>query len=242
MNFVQGSPEWLSYLRSKLGASDAPIVMQVIPWRTPLQLWQEKLGIGPPQKETAAMRYGTETEEFARQAYIAHTGIEVKPEVVLHPDQDFMMASLDGLNREFKTAVEIKCPGKEDHFLAVTKKIPAKYFPQCQHQLMVTGLRSMFYYSFDGEVGVSVEVLRDEAYIADMFEKQQAFWDKINRPHIVKTEKEYKCVSCNCTIAVGSKAVLEAKLQNVSGSGWNGQFITEHKCLVCANIVKKVDL
>jgi hypothetical protein len=76
----------------------------------------------------------------------------------------------------------------------------------------------------------------------DQKKKQIEFWNKINLPHIVKTEKEYKCSICNCTISSGSKAVLEAKLHNVSGSGWNGQFITEHKCLICANQVKKVEL
>jgi CRISPR/Cas system endoribonuclease Cas6 (RAMP superfamily) len=76
----------------------------------------------------------------------------------------------------------------------------------------------------------------------DQKKKQIEFWNRINQPRIVKTEKEHKCSSCNCTISSGSKAVLKANLKNVSGSGWNGQFITEHLCLVCAKEIKKVDL
>jgi hypothetical protein len=76
----------------------------------------------------------------------------------------------------------------------------------------------------------------------DQKAKQIAFWEKINQPHIVKTEHEYKCNSCNCTILAGSKAVLKAKLKNVSGSGWNGQFISEHTCLVCAKQIWKAEL
>jgi hypothetical protein len=31
---------------------------------------------------------------------------------------------------------------------------------------------------------------------------------------------------------------LKAKLKNVSGSGWNGQFLTNHICLVCSHQLK----
>jgi hypothetical protein len=72
----------------------------------------------------------------------------------------------------------------------------------------------------------------------DQKKKQTEFWNRINQPRIVKTEKEHKCVSCNCTIPAGAKAVLKADLKNVSGSGWNGQFITEHICLVCSHQLK----
>jgi hypothetical protein len=72
----------------------------------------------------------------------------------------------------------------------------------------------------------------------DQKAKQIAFWNKINKPRIVKTEKEYKCVSCNCLIPAGSKAILKADLKNVSGFGWTGQFITEYFCLVCSGQLK----
>ena len=76
----------------------------------------------------------------------------------------------------------------------------------------------------------------------DQKNKQIAFWEKINQPHIVKTEREHKCNQCNSTITAGSKAVLKAHLKNVSGSGWTGQFITEHLCLVCAKQIWKAEL
>ena len=75
--------------------------------------------------------------------------------------------------------VEIKCPNKEDHFRALTKNIPAKYFPQCQHQLAVTGLDGMYYFSFDGKDGVIVEVARDQKYIDEMLEKEREFWNMV---------------------------------------------------------------
>jgi hypothetical protein len=77
---------------------------------------------------------------------------------------------------------------------------------------------------------------------ADQKLKQEKFWERINKPHSHKLEKPQKCVCCNASIPAGSVAVVKAKLQNVSGSGWNGQFLTEYTCLVCSNQLKKVQL
>jgi hypothetical protein len=76
----------------------------------------------------------------------------------------------------------------------------------------------------------------------DQKAKQIAFWEKINTPKIIKTDVPHKCVCCNATIPASTKAVLKAKLKNVSGSGWNGQFLSEYTCLVCANQIKKAEL
>ena len=74
--------------------------------------------------------------------------------------------------------VEIKCPNKDDHFVAVNKKVPEKYYAQCQHQLAVTGLSGMYYFSFDGSNGVVVEVPRDESFIRnELFPKEKKFWE-----------------------------------------------------------------
>ena len=77
---------------------------------------------------------------------------------------------------------------------------------------------------------------------ADQKLKQEQFWERMNKPRVVKTDVEHKCSGCNCTISKGSQAVVKAKLQNVSGSGWTGAFLTEYFCAVCSNLVKKVEL
>jgi hypothetical protein len=73
---------------------------------------------------------------------------------------------------------------------------------------------------------------------ADQREKQEAFWAKLNKPRVVKTDVPHKCSGCNCTIPVGSKAVIKSKLQNVSGSGWTGAFLTTYTCLICSGTLK----
>ncbi len=39
---IQNTPEWHAFRRKRIGASDAPVIMGISPWKTPYQLWIEK--------------------------------------------------------------------------------------------------------------------------------------------------------------------------------------------------------
>jgi putative phage-type endonuclease len=175
----QNTKEWLDLRKNHIGASDAPIIMGVSPWRTPYQLWQEKLGLGESQTETQAMRYGKQMEEPARQAYEKYTGNLVCPEVIFHPTKKFMMASLDGLSFDRSIAVEIKNSNSEDHRIAKDGKIPEKYYPQVQHQLACLGINMLHYFSYRDGDGVVVEVERDHTYIESLYKEEESFWNKV---------------------------------------------------------------
>ncbi len=173
---VQGSKEWLEMRRGHLGASDAPVVMKDSPWRTPFQLWEEKVGVKNSPTENFAMRRGTQMEPEARKAFEDATGLEVFPQVVFHPQHKFMMASLDGLTLCGDAVVEIKCPGSKDHSIAMKGKVPEHYKAQLQHQLACLSLEMLYYFSFDGTDGKIIEVERDEKYISQMIKEEEAFW------------------------------------------------------------------
>lgn len=172
---VQQTKEWLEMRKNKIGASDAPVIMEVSPFKTKYQLWEEKIGLRKSVK-TSRMERGLELEAKARKRFEELTGIVVIPQVLMHPKIKWMMASLDGLSLDSKHLVEIKCAGNEDHEQAKAGKIPDKYYPQIQHQLEVSELDSAFYFSFDGEDGVVVECQRDTKYINSMIEKEAEFF------------------------------------------------------------------
>jgi YqaJ-like viral recombinase domain len=136
-------------------------------------------------------RRGLELEETARKAFEKKTGMILFPKVMLHPSLDWMMASLDGIDLDGKVIVEIKCPGQTDHEIA-QGKVPEKYFPQLQHQLAVTGLHLAFYFSFDGNEGVIVEVRRDDGFITKMIDQEKKFWDNlINHTPPALSERDF---------------------------------------------------
>ncbi len=174
---MQQTDEWLNIRKNKVGASDAPVIMDVSPWKTPYQLWEEKVGLRQGNKATDAMKRGISLEEKARESFSKKMNLIMKPDVVFHRQHDWMMASLDGIDDKRENIVEIKCAGREDHNLAIEGQVPKKYYPQLQHQMEVTGLNMAYYYSFDGNDGVVLEVSRDENYITAMVDAEKEFWN-----------------------------------------------------------------
>jgi len=165
MNIVriaQGTPEWHEHRRKYRNASETPVVMGVSPFKSPYQLWQEKLGLTTPTV-TAAMLHGGEIEPAARAAYEARTGFVMNPLVLLDGEYS---ASCDGVTLGGERIVEIKCPYKgRDSTLWQTVEggghLPEHYRLQVQHQLMVSKAEIADVFVFDGNEGILVEVLPD---------------------------------------------------------------------------------
>jgi putative phage-type endonuclease len=191
----QGSQDWLEWRRNGIGSSDAPIIMGISPWKTPFQLWEEKISPqGLDEKNWAQIR-GTELEPIARANYELTHDIDMKPALVVHPKFEFLRASLDGYNEEASVVLEIKCPKALDHELALEGIVPEKYYPQLQHQLMVTRAELAHYYSFDGVKGALVEVQRNEEYIGKLLEKEFEFWECVKNKYAPPlTAKDYMVV------------------------------------------------
>lgn len=187
---VQLTPEWFKLRKSKITATDASIIMGVNPWKTITDLYHEKLSDDPPKPPNAAMQRGNDLEPIARDLFILKTGIVVEPRVIVN---DWAMASLDGISHCGNYVVEIKCPGEKDHAIALQGKIPEHYYPQLQHQMMVTDVMSMYYFSFDGNDGVIVEVKRDDKYIENMIDREFAFYQCLqNKTPPKPNEDDYK--------------------------------------------------
>lgn len=186
--------EWLKLRKNFIGASDAPVIMNGIHFnKTPYSLWQEKLGLKGEEVDSKVKRYGREMEESARQEYEKYTGNIMTPQMVFHEKHKFMMATLDGLDFNGEIAVEIKCPGIQDHETALEGRIPEKYYPQLQHQLACININQLHYFSFREGKGVLIEVQRDEAYIESLYQKEGTFWDKVmtlTAPEL--TERDYQ--------------------------------------------------
>lgn len=172
----QNTEEWLEFRKGKLGGSDAPIIMGVSPWKTPYDLWLEKLGLGKSYTNEAMQR-GHDLEDSARALFEEENNLLVFPKVIVHKEYEWMIASLDGIDIGGEKIVEIKCPGKQDHSQALSGEVPEKYYPQLQHQIEVAGVESAYYFSFDGQKGVTLEVYRDDSYIKNMIEKEREFYE-----------------------------------------------------------------
>jgi putative phage-type endonuclease len=183
----QNTQEWVDLRKSKIGASDAPVIMGESPYKTPFQLWQEKLGI-TESKMNFGMQRGHDLEPKARALFEEMTGLLAQPQVKFHRKRTWMMASLDAVDLSGKAIGEIKCPGADDHKQALEGRIPQKYFPQLQHQMEVCELEEAFYFSFDGQKGVVLKEYRDEKYIKTLLEFEEVFYE-----HMMSLEPPELC-------------------------------------------------
>ncbi len=171
----QGTPEWLEFRKNKIGASDAASILGV-GFHSPYKLWQVKLGMCEI-KQTPAMARGLDLEPMIRQEYELQVGVNVEPEVIVHPTIPWMMASLDGHNAEKKVAVELKTANKPDHERAKKGIVPDKYYPQLQHQMACLGYNSIHYFSYyDKNDTALIEVKRDDEYLENLYKMEEAFY------------------------------------------------------------------
>lgn len=171
--------DWLVWRKKGIGSSDAPAVLGVSPWMTPLGLWEVKTGRRQEPETNWAMQRGVDLEPRARAHYELLCDIEMPAALYVHQDHAFLRASLDGFNPDARRVLEIKCPGKDDHAQALSGKVPEKYVPQLAHQLLVTGAEQVDYFSFDGEKGVIVPFRAERSLLKTLFEKESEFWDYV---------------------------------------------------------------
>ena len=192
----QGSPEWLSWRKTVITATDASVILGNNPWDTPYICWQRKLGLIEEKKSNEAMERGKRLEPEARARFIERHGINMYPAVVESTEFNFLGASLDGLSDCQKYVLEIKCGGDKLHTMAIKGEIPQYYQDQMQHQLFVTGAEKAFYYSYNGSEGVCIEVLPDPQYKVRFLPKAREFWRCVafTEPPILQ-DSDYKDMS-----------------------------------------------
>lgn len=176
-SLIQGSEEWKKLRRSHITATDLPVLMGLSPWSTPYQLWQEKLGLKAPKEVNQAMQRGLDLESTARDIFVEKRGISVSPKVVFHGIHNQFMASLDGISGDGKIIVEIKCPGKSAHDIALSGKIPEHYYPQLQWQIACADTNKAFYLSYDGQTSTIIEVPRNDEYIVKLYKEAHGFYE-----------------------------------------------------------------
>lgn len=127
-----------------------------------------------------SLAWGTEIEQFAREAYQVDTGnLVTQSPFIVHAKYDFIGASPDGLvddDPEGPGGTESKCPMDEAvHVETWLKGMPDEHIPQVQGGMFVTGRKWWDFISFDPRCKDTPQMMlyvqriyRDEVYIATL--------------------------------------------------------------------------
>jgi putative phage-type endonuclease len=181
------SPEWHQLRLGGLGGSDAGVVAGVSTWRSPYDLWSEKVaGILPdPADEKEYQLWGKLLEDPIAAEFAKRTGIEVHQfkKMVRNTDYPFMFANVDRLTGP-ATALDGVLEIKTTRFADQWKDgaVPLTYGVQGQHYLAVLGLPRVHYACLiGGQELVITTVERDDQLIADLAAIEEAFWQQVLR-------------------------------------------------------------
>lgn len=178
--------EWIAFREKGIGGSDAPAVMDASPWLTSKKLLLIKTGQQDYDPQTYVMRRGLQMEPVARAAYEEITGIPMPKDTKIKAGMPFIRGSYDGLNKDERHGLEIKCPGRADHYLALTGEIPEKYIWQCVHLALLSGYQKFDYFSYNPSFGKEHESVilpfkRSNRLEKELLTKETEFWNQVQK-------------------------------------------------------------
>ena len=175
--------EWLEWRRKGIGSSDAPGVLGVSPWASPLSIYADKLGLVDPKADNERLEWGRIMEAPIAERYAKKTGREQteEPYILQHPELPWMLCNLDRLITDPEKGLgilEIKSYDPFDREGEARVDVQV----QLQHQLAVTGITwgSIVGLAY-GRTLVWEDYERNDLFVASMIQAELAFWDRVLR-------------------------------------------------------------
>ena len=134
----QRSPEWFALRADGITATDVSVIAGLNPYKTPYQLWAEKLGKFTPDPVGPAAVRGILLENAVAEFYEMETGRELRRSngIVRLKELPWVMASLDRTIVGEEGLVEIKTSTSPRWSL---HPVPPEVVAQVQWQMFVTG-------------------------------------------------------------------------------------------------------
>ena len=167
-----------------LGGSDAGIVLGLNPWRTRLELWQEKTGRAdaPDLADVESVQWGIHLEQPIAEEYMRRTGRKVRRvnRTIRHSKHYFMQGHIDRKISCISGGLEIKTVGIRSAHLwgeEGSEVIPTHYRAQVVHYLAVTGWDFFDVAALIGGQTLRIfTVERDEDEITELIKREREFW------------------------------------------------------------------
>lgn len=177
--------EWLELRKKGIGGSDAAAVIGLDRYRSPFDVYADKLGLKPEIPDNEAMRQGRDLEQYVAERFMEATGKKVRwrNAMLQHPEYPFMIADIDRWVVGENAGFEAKTTSVLNRTKFAQGEYPPNYYVQCMHYMAVTGADRWYlavlvlnkaFYVFTIE--------RDEAEIQTLIDAEKDFWEN----HVLK--------------------------------------------------------
>jgi putative phage-type endonuclease len=126
-----------------IGGSDMAVILGLSTYKTPYQLYLEKVGEATPTEEESQYQYwGNQLEGIVRDEFAKRNNVTITtPETLVHPEHDFLRGNVDGFIPELNAVLEVKCSSQ---FMSNvwgesgSDEIPMQYLVQVAFYCMLT--------------------------------------------------------------------------------------------------------
>lgn len=179
---------WLAERRNGIGGSDAPAAIGESPWKSPLALYCDKIGIAEPVADNEKMEWGRLLEPVVAAKYARETNREIidhgRFAIQWSKTHPFMFATLDRVVRcpnRGEGLLECKTTGAH-HEEEWESGVPRLPWIQVQHQLAVTGHAwASVAVLIGGQIFRYMDIERDQAFIDSLIEDEAKFWSRVQQ-------------------------------------------------------------
>jgi len=176
--------EWLELRKQGIGGSDAAAVCGLNPYKSPLQVYFEKLGELNPPQENRFIEWGKILEPVVAEYFSKQTGLKVARvnQILVNPKRPFMLANVDRRIVGRREGLEIKTTSAWNTG-RINEGIPDEYALQCHHYMAVTGWERWHLAVLIGGNDFRHFVIeRDEEIIEYLISIEKRFWED----HVLK--------------------------------------------------------
>jgi putative phage-type endonuclease len=180
------TPEQLEVRKSGLGGSDAAAAVGLNRYKSPMQLYLEKIGEKEPIEQTNRMYFGNRLESFVAEEFENKTGkvCEIEEKTLVHPNFSWMLANVDRRIKDENAILECKVTkhplGWGEEF---TDQIPTEYLLQVAHYAIVCDVEKVYIAAFIGLDDFKIyQYARNTELETKLLLKEEKFWNE----HVVK--------------------------------------------------------
>lgn len=165
-----------------IGGSDMPIILGLSNYKTPYELFLEKIGdIDSDYKETQEQYWGNVLEDIIVNEFKRRNNVEVEmPDTQIHPFHEYLRTNLDGFIPEWNAVLEAKSSSAfmaQDWGADGSDVIPLSYLVQVAHYCIVTNAeRAHIAVLIGGNDYREFKYERDKALEDRLIDAAKEFW------------------------------------------------------------------
>lgn len=185
VDIAQRTPEWHEWRREGISATSCAVIMGENPDKTPLELWQEMVGLVEPVDLSVIpqVKRGVKLEPLALQAFEEKYGKMALPFCAESSEHPFIRASFDGV-LEDNCPVEIKNLSEANHLEVLHLREQSKAFKlyrwQIMHQMIVSGAQRGYLWCWSPKhEPICLVVDRDDLQIQRIIQAEKTFWNLV---------------------------------------------------------------